>query len=196
MNCFTFWIINSYWVAASQDAMGNTVRERMQEYLCMYTCVEKNMHISTFACMQNTNKACGKERERYLYWGRFLVYLYILLFWFEEDVIIHIYNHGWEKNLSIYELPFSLPKQFLCLSSFTGLLPISLKESLSWIHERQKTKLKLLRLWSPFDLSSNPNPATSSLWNHGSITYLLWAQFSLQQNAGNENLPPHRCNED
>ena len=46
---------------------------------------------------------------------------------------------------------------------FTGLLPISLKRSLSWIHVRQKNELKLLRLWVPFDLPSNPNPATFQL---------------------------------
>lgn len=168
-------------------------------YVCTHVWKKICIYLHLHVCKTPTKHVVKKGRD--IYTEADSLYIYIFCYCGLKKTWLFMYITMVEKKILastnyLFHCQSSYYWQFLCLSSFTGLLPISLKESLSWIHERQKTKLKLLRLWSPFDLSSNPNPATSSLWNHGSITYLLWAQFSLQQNAGNENLPPHRCNED
>lgn len=140
--------------------MGNTIRGGKQEHACLHTCGTIYLCIPHLHICKILTTACGKEKQRYLYWGRLLVYLHILLFWLEEGMDIH-------KHDSAYMLSFFCQsdycRQFIPLPLlFRGLLPTSPRESLSWIQVRQKNKIKELRLWSPFDLPFNPIPVLFS----------------------------------
>lgn len=141
----------------------------VQEHTFMHTCVTVCTYTHSHLHMCKTLKTeCGKERQRYLYWGRLLAYIFCCSHL--KKTRLFLYTAIAKKkmvHLSTNKLPFLLPKQLLqtiysFASSLYRLTSHFPESKLELIHVRQKSKLKELRLWTPCDLPSNPSSVTSS----------------------------------
>lgn len=151
---FRFWIISSYWTqhpkmqwATLWLAVCRNIR-RCTHVWKIYICIYLHLHI----CKTPTKHVVKKRRNTYTKAYYFYFIYFIVPVWRRHN---YSYTQPWLNKkwciLAPRNYPFCYTRSY-CWQFipwpllFTGLVPISMKGSLSWIHVRQKSELKLLRL--------------------------------------------------